>query len=143
MVGAEVRCRTPEASCEPCRTTASHPSHATSTASSPAIRSAAALWDLEGFTDDVVEITVPGSNRARLEGVIVHESTVFGPLHLGIVDRIPVASAARTLCDLTAVARPWMIDRAVDEALRRSIVDLRTLTRVAHDLEGRGRLRCT
>ena len=106
-------------------------------------RSAAALWDLEGFTDDVVEITVPGSNRARLEGVIVHESTVFGPLHLGIVDGIPVASAARTLCDLTAVARPWMIERAVDEALRRRIVDLRTLTRVAHDLEGRGRLRCT
>ena len=59
-----------------------------------------------------------------------------GPLHLGIVDGIPVASAARTLCDLTAVVRPWTVERAVDEALRRRIVDLGTLTRVADDARG-------
>jgi very-short-patch-repair endonuclease len=106
-------------------------------------RAAAAVWRFEGFTADELEITVPGSNRARLEGVVVHESTVFGPHHLATETGIPVSSVARTLCDLTAVARPWAVERAVDEALRRRIVTLRSLARVARDLEGRGRLRCT
>jgi hypothetical protein len=38
-------------------------------------RSAATLWLLAGFDDDVLEITVPGTTRARLDGVIVHQAT--------------------------------------------------------------------
>jgi predicted transcriptional regulator of viral defense system len=41
-------------------------------------RAAAALWDLEGFERRELEITVPGSSRARLDGIIVHESRVLG-----------------------------------------------------------------
>ncbi len=104
---------------------------------------AAALWQLEGFRRDGVEITVPGSNRARLDGAVVHESTVCGPIHLAVVEDVPVSSVARTLCDLTAVVRPWMVERAVDDSLRRKLVTLRALARVAEDLEGRGRRRCT
>jgi very-short-patch-repair endonuclease len=50
---------------------------------------------------------------------------------------------ARTLCDLTAVVRPWMVERAVDEALRRNLVTLRRLAHTADQLAGRGRRRCT
>lgn len=106
-------------------------------------RTAAALWDLEGFARRELEITVPGSRRARLEGVTVHESRVAGPRHLATRERIPTSSMARTLCDLTAVVRPWMVERAVDEALRRKLVSLRVLAAVAEDLAGRGRRRCT
>ncbi|MEX2100317.1 MAG: hypothetical protein WEB19_02780 [Acidimicrobiia bacterium] len=109
-------------------------------------RAAAALWGLPGFDPEELEITVPGSNRARLEGVIVHESQVWGPDHLAMKAQIPVTSAARTLCDLSAlsaVVAPWMIERATDDALRRKIVTLRALTRAAEALEGRGRLRST
>jgi very-short-patch-repair endonuclease len=106
-------------------------------------RAAAALWSFEGFEHDNLEITVPGPLRARLDGVVVHESRVWGPHHLVVVEQIPVSSVARTLCDLTAVVRPWRVERAVDEALRREVVTLRTLARVAQDLEGRGRRRCT
>ena len=42
---------------------------------------AAALWGLPGFDPEGIEITVPGFNRARLEHVIVHESTVWGDIH--------------------------------------------------------------
>src|SRR5262249_34977059 len=66
-------------------------------------RCAAALWGLEQFPRDVVEITVRGDRRARLPGVVVHDSLVGGPRHLGRVHGVPVASVARTLCDLTAV----------------------------------------
>ena len=106
-------------------------------------RAAAALWTLEGFEPRDLEITVPGTSRARLERVIVHESRVIGPAHVTVCDGIPVTSVARTLCDLTAVTRPWTVERAVDEALRRKLVTLRTLASVADDLAGRGRRRCT
>ncbi len=106
-------------------------------------RAAAALWDLQGFGRDVLEITVRGSLRARLDGIVVHESTIEGPTHLDLREGIPVSSVARTLCDLTAVVRPWKVERAVDEALRRKLVSLRTLARVADELAGPGRRRCT
>ena len=106
-------------------------------------RAGAALWSLEGFDPGVLEITVPGTCRARLDRVVVHESRVVGPEHVDVREGIPVSSMARTLCDLTAVARPWMVERAVDEALRRKLVTLRRLASVADDLAGRGRRRCT
>lgn len=109
-------------------------------------RAAAALWRLEGFEADVLEITVPGSSRARLDGVVVHESRVVGPAHIATRNGIPVSSMARTLCDLTAVVpvqRKWLMERAVDEALRRKLVTVHALGKVADDLAGRGRRRCT
>jgi very-short-patch-repair endonuclease len=107
-------------------------------------RAAAALWRLEDFAPDVLEITVPGSSRARLDGVIVHESQVVGAAHVTKRRGVPVSSMARTLCDLTAVvSEKWRVERAVDEALRRKLVTLRALRAVADDLAGRGRSRCT
>ena len=100
--------------------------------------------DLRGLrapTD--LEITVPARRGARLDGVVVHESAVEGPRHVAMLERIPVSSVARTLCDLTAVVRDWRVERAVDEALRRKLVTLRALAAVAEELAGRGRRRCT
>ena len=111
--------------------------------SEASFRSAAALWNLEGFPPEGIEITVPARRRRRLDGVIVHDTAVTGPMHSAAISNVPVTSAARTLCDLSAVAPAWIVERAVDEALRRKLVTLRTLQLVAADLEGRGRLRCT
>jgi hypothetical protein len=106
-------------------------------------RAAAAVWLLAGFDRDVLEITVPGTSRVRLAEVVVHESTVWGPDHVARRAGIPVTSVARTLCDLTAVAPAGVVERAVDDALRRKLVTLRALARVADALDGKGRLRCT
>ncbi len=89
-------------------------------------RTAAALWDLEGFARRELEITVPGSrtgaprwrHRPREPGGRARDTWPS-------VERIPTSSMARTLCDLTAVVQPWMVERAVDEALRRKLVTLR------------------
>jgi hypothetical protein len=89
------------------------------------------------------EITVPAMRRARLAGVRVHDSLVGGPGHVASVDGIPVSSMARTLCDLSAVVPSWTVERAIDEALRRKLVTLRALARVAASLAGRGRRRST
>jgi very-short-patch-repair endonuclease len=105
--------------------------------------SAAALHGFEGFARVDLEITHFGARPCPMDGVVVHESTVFDVGHLSRIADVPVTSVARTLCDLTAVVPKWTVERAVDEALRRKIVRLADLAVVADLLEGRGRLRCT
>ena len=107
-------------------------------------RAAARLWMLSGFeTEDVVEITTPSRRRARISGVIVHDSEVTGRRHTARRHGIPVSSPARTLCDLTACCRPWDVERALDDALRKKVTTLRSLQAVYLDLAGPGRRRCT
>lgn len=106
-------------------------------------RAAAFLHRLEGFAACDLEVTQFGRRPSVIESALIHESSVFGPGHLARVGPVPVTSVARTLCDLTAVEQDWRVEQAVDDALRRQTVTLRALGRVARDLEGRGRLRCT
>jgi len=107
-------------------------------------RSAARLWDLPApQVPDVLEVTVPHSRRARLPGVIVHDTMVRGQAHVGTTRHIAVTSPARTLCDLTAVWPPWDVERALDDALRRRLTTLRRVERVFLDLANRGRRRST
>jgi very-short-patch-repair endonuclease len=108
------------------------------------VRSAAALYELERFAPTVLEITHFGARPSPMGGVVLHETAVFDVGHVSRIAGIPVTSVARTLCDLTAVVRQlWVIERAVDEALRRKLVRLDDLAAVADLLEGRGRRRCT
>jgi very-short-patch-repair endonuclease len=106
-------------------------------------RAAAALHGFDRFETGGLEVTQFARRPSIIAGVDIHESAVFGPGHMTRVGPIPATSVARTLCDLTAVEPQWKIERAVDEALRRGIVSLRALARIAEDLEGRGRHRCT
>jgi very-short-patch-repair endonuclease len=109
-------------------------------------RAAAAIHALAGFGACELEATQFGKRPSIMQGVRLHESEVFGPAHVGRVGPLPITSVARTLCDLTAVttaARAWVVEKAVDDALRRKIVSITALAGVAADLEGRGRRRCT
>jgi very-short-patch-repair endonuclease len=56
---------------------------------------------------------------------------------------IPVTTPARTLCDLTACCLPWIVERAVDDALRRKLTTLGQLEKVFLDLANKGRRRST
>jgi hypothetical protein len=105
-------------------------------------RTAAWLWALPGFErPDVFEITVPRTRRARLPGVKVHDTTVRGRAHFTRIGAIPVTTVARTLCDLTWGTPPWVVEKAVDDALRRKLLTLDQLTKVFLDLAHKGRRR--
>jgi hypothetical protein len=105
-------------------------------------RSAAWLWRLPGFErPDTFEITVPRARRARLPGVRVHDTTVKGRAHAMRIGGIPVTTPARTLCDVTWGAPPWVVERAVDDALRRKLVTLEQLKKVFLELATKGRRR--
>jgi hypothetical protein len=108
--------------------------------------SAAAAWGLDVRRPHEPIVTVPmrsPERRCRLQGVEVHETTTTGGIHVGVVGGIPVTSVGRTLCDLTACASPRFVAKRVDEALRRSLVDLPVLRAVFDDLTTRGRRRST
>ena len=107
-------------------------------------QSAAWLWRLKGFeVPDALEITVPRGRRARLPGVIVHDTTVSGRLHVVRHQGIRVTTVARTLCDITACRGPLEIARSLDNALRRRLTTLTLVARVFRELATKGRRRST
>ena len=98
---------------------------------------------MPGFEPNAIEVLIEGTQRVRLDGATVHETIVWGARHRGVRARIPVTSAARTLCDLSTRLRAERLGPIVDDALRRKVVTLRQLKAVAEELDGQGRRRCT
>jgi hypothetical protein len=85
-------------------------------------RSAAVLHMLPGRLREFVEITCPRWRRAQHGGVLVHESKALDPVDLTVVQGIPVTTPARTLFDLSGVCRKGLVEIALEDALRRSLV---------------------
>lgn len=85
-------------------------------------RSAAALWGFKGFNRGVVEISV-GGKGSKASGVVVHR--VEGP-QPGIVFHrgFRVSNPARTIMDLCGVAERPVVEDALDDCLRRRMLDL-------------------
>jgi very-short-patch-repair endonuclease len=106
-------------------------------------RTAARLFGLEEFTDDIVKLTVKARQHSRRAGIVVHDTAIIGPLHGQDVEGIPCMSVARTLCDLTSVTDKSTVERAVDESLRKRLVTLDRIGKVFDDLHHRGRRRST
>jgi predicted transcriptional regulator of viral defense system len=89
-------------------------------------RSAAALHGLVNGWGRI-EVTVPGRNRRRHQGVIVHRSTTLAPTDATVVNRIPCTTVARTLFDFSEVALYRQAERAFDQAESLRVFDLRAL----------------
>jgi len=70
---------------------------------------------------------------------MIHEPSRLSPDHCGIVSGIPVTTPARTLFDLAASVHPRRAERALDNALARSLTTLNSLSAVVDELAARGR----
>jgi Transcriptional regulator, AbiEi antitoxin len=87
--------------------------------------SAVALWDLLPTSSANIHVTVPSrSGRARRRGLRLHRSTSLHPDDAARRDGIPVTSLARTLVDFAEVARRDRLDRAVEKADQRHMLDM-------------------
>jgi very-short-patch-repair endonuclease len=105
--------------------------------------SAAWLWRLLELADDLVELTVPRSNRRR-PGLRVHRSRSLAPEDVRMLRGLPVTAPARTLLDLAEVANARDLERAVDEALTQRLTTDAALVAVVERRRGHrgtGRLR--
>ena len=85
-------------------------------------RAAAALHELEGFPEGLLEVTVARDRHYQAAGVKVHRASLE-PLDQDTVDAIPCTNIARTLCDLGAVVSQDRVEQALDDALRRGASD--------------------
>lgn len=81
-------------------------------------RAAAQLHGIDGFTADLIEVTVPRGRRVRVPDAIVHQGFV-PDTHRLEVDEIPCTSLARTLIDLAQVVTALELERAIDDFQRR------------------------
>jgi hypothetical protein len=102
-------------------------------------RSALALRDLPGGRRDLVEIMCPRWQRARHDGLVVHETGADFDADVVLVRGIPCTTTERTLFDLAALGRTKTLDLAIDAALRRELTTLAALDEAVRRLAKRGR----
>jgi hypothetical protein len=106
-------------------------------------RTAATLWELDGFEpreDGEIEVLTPKGRRLeRRDKWTVHETRRFREVDLTEVDGIPCTTVARTILDLPAVAHPSAVGQALDSACRRWPDMLTTIGQRFQEVGGRGR----
>jgi hypothetical protein len=103
-------------------------------------RTAAALWQLDGFDQGEIEVLTPkGRRRERRHSWVVHETRRFRGVDLAEVDGIPCTTVARTILDLPGVVHPFAVAQALDTACRRWPGMLDTIGQRFRELGGRGR----
>jgi len=105
--------------------------------------SAAYLWGLYRFAPEVIDVTAPIRRRAKRE-FRVHFSSILAEEDRAEREGIPVTALPRTLMDLAIRARPDQLERLLERAEERDLLDLRALEALldrAGGHRGRGRLR--
>lgn len=97
-------------------------------------RSAAHLWNLDGFDDHYIELTLTSGTRASDRGVIIHRSTQLPKSDVRTRNSLPVTTPERTLVDLAGVVSEGRLDEALDSALFKGLTTFARVVRRADDL---------
>lgn len=89
-------------------------------------RSAAALHELASSSAKVVDVAVPARRRAQ-PNLRLHHPRDLTPGDITTVRGVPVTTAMRTLADLAATPDAAGLDRAIRQAERLRLLDMRAL----------------
>ena len=92
---------------------------------------AAALWDLRPAPEGKIHVTVPPGGRAKRKGLIVHRTLDLPRDQTTSVDEIPVTTAIRTLADLAGTVGTPALQRAIEAAESRQLLDVPSLLAVS------------
>ena len=99
-------------------------------------RSAAAVWSIARERPGRVDVSVRRRCELKRPGLKVRGRPTLHPKDVVVEDRIPVTTVPRTLIDLAAELDPIAIERAVNEADKRDLIDPETLRAVLDGFEG-------
>lgn len=102
-------------------------------------RTAAALHGLNGFDGRTIEVVTERGRRRKRTAWKVHESRTLRAADLSVASGLPATSIVRTVLDLPAVAPPFLVAKALDDACRRGPDMLGAIVRRHHELPRRGR----
>ncbi len=93
--------------------------------------SAGRLRALKRVDDAGLEVVSPLGRHKRLDGVVGHRSGALFDSDLTSYRGIPTTTVARTLIDVSGRLTERQLGQAIDDALRRRILDLEDLRRTA------------
>lgn len=103
-------------------------------------RTAAALWQLDGFPQTCIEVVTAKGRRRQRRGLwSPHETRLLRGVDLTTAEGIPCTTVARTILDLPAVAHLTLVGRALDSACNRWPGMLDTVGQRFLEVGGRGR----
>jgi very-short-patch-repair endonuclease len=90
-------------------------------------RSAAALWQIGTERDGLIDVSVRRRCELRRPGLHVRGRPMLAAEDITSSDGIPVTAVAQTLVDLATELGPLGVERAVNEADKRDLIDPETL----------------
>ncbi|HET7417413.1 MAG TPA: type IV toxin-antitoxin system AbiEi family antitoxin domain-containing protein [Solirubrobacterales bacterium] len=99
-------------------------------------RSAAALWRFGDEHHDYIDISVRRASEARVPGVRCHRRPTLPPSAVTMHRNIPLTQPVQTFLDLATVAGPKTLERAVNEADKRDVIDADALRKALEDHPG-------
>lgn len=104
-----------------------------------ALHSAAALWELPGFSLEPVHVvTTRRPHRGTMHLGIVHSSVRFDESDVAVINGIRVTTPVRTLVDLAGRLHPDRVERVCDTMWARRLITYRHLHDYAVRLPPRG-----
>lgn len=89
-------------------------------------REAAALHAIRQSNRARIDVTAPGRRRSQA-GIELHHAPTLHSDDITVVEGIPVTTVARTLIDLATVVAPNQLAKAINEAERLRLFDLRAV----------------
>jgi hypothetical protein len=99
-------------------------------------RSAAALWGIGTERSDRIDVSVRRRCELQRPGLLIRGRPALARRDIWCRDDIPVTSPARTLVDLATELGSVAIERAVNDADKRDLIDPETLRTVLDDYAG-------
>ena len=99
-------------------------------------RSAAALWGFAEEHEDYIDVSVARASEARLPGVRCHRRPSLPASEITTRRDIPLTQPVRVFLDLTSVFGPKRLERAINEADKRGVIDPESLRRALDDHSG-------
>lgn len=99
-------------------------------------RCAAELWGFDGFSRQVIEITVPYLKSPDPPGTVVHRSRRYNAVTS--VDGIPVTTPEKTIFDLASMLPDRVLQKVVRSAVAKSLVTSESLDTAIARYGGRG-----
>jgi very-short-patch-repair endonuclease len=86
-------------------------------------RSAAALWDIGAGKEQRIDVTVRRRCELRRPGILFRGRPSLSPGEIVLREDIPVTSPVQTLVDLATELDPLLLERAVNNADKRDLID--------------------
>ena len=99
-------------------------------------RSAAALWGFGEETPGVIDVSIARHSTLRRPGIRIHDRAGIRNRDIATRRGIPLTEPIRTFLDLSTVAGPKTVERAINEADKLDVIDADALRRALDDHPG-------